>query len=150
LFQKLDQDKTRADFLAAADWLGHAEGGNGRMGAVGFCYGGGIVNFLATKLPHLAAAVPFYGVAPPSEDVARIKAELLVVLAANDERVNAMWPAYESALKAASVHYTLYQPRGTEHGFNNDTTPRYDKEAAAEAWRRTLALFERVLRAHPR
>ena len=146
LFQKLDQDKTRADFVAAAEWLGRIDGGNGRMGAVGFCYGGGIVNLLATKLPHLAAGAPFYGVAPPIADVAGIKAELLVVLAANDDRVNATWPAYEAALKAAAVRYALYQPAGTQHGFNNDTTPRYDKEAAAEAWRRMLALFERVLR----
>ena len=150
LFQKLEQDKTREDFLAAADWLGHAEGGNGRMGAVGFCYGGGIVNFLATKLPRLAAAAPFYGVAPPEEEVANIKAELLVVLAANDDRINAGWPAYEAALKTAGVHYTLYRPPGTQHGFNNDTTPRYDKAAAAEAWRRTLALFDRRLRAPAR
>jgi carboxymethylenebutenolidase len=146
LFQKLDQDKTRADLLAAAEWLGRVDGGNGRMGAVGFCYGGGIVNVLATKLPHLAAAAPFYGVAPPIADVAGIKAELLVVLAANDERVNATWPAYETALKAAGVRYSLCRPAGTQHGFNNDTTPRYDKEAAAEAWRRTLALFEHALR----
>jgi carboxymethylenebutenolidase len=146
LFQKLDQDKTRADFLAAAEWLGRVDGGNGCLGAVGFCYGGGIVNFLATKLPHLAAAAPFYGVAPPTTDVASIKAELLVVLAANDDRVNATWPAYEAALKAAAVHYALYQAAGTQHGFNNDTTPRYDKDAATEAWRRMLALFERVLR----
>jgi carboxymethylenebutenolidase len=118
------------------------------MGAVGFCYGGGIVNFLATKLPWLAAAAPFYGVAPPSEEVARIKAELLVVLAANDDRINAGWPAYEKGLKAAGVHYALYQPPGTQHGFNNDTTPRYDKDAAAEAWRRTIALFDRRLRGH--
>jgi carboxymethylenebutenolidase len=117
------------------------------MGAVGFCYGGGIVNFLATRLPHLAAAAPFYGVAPPSEDVAGIKAELLVVLAGNDERVNASWPGYEAALKAAGVRYTLFQPPGTQHGFNNDTTPRYDKDAATEAWRRTIALFNRKLRA---
>ena len=147
LFGKLDQDKTREDLLAAADWLGRVEGGNGRMGAVGFCYGGGIVNFLATRRPQLAAAAPFYGGAPLSQDVARIKAELLVVLAAEDERINAAWPAYEAALKAAGVRYALYQPAGTRHGFNNDTTPRYDKDAATEAWRRTLALFNRTLRA---
>jgi carboxymethylenebutenolidase len=148
LFAKLDQAKTREDFLAAADHLSHVEGGNGRMGAVGFCYGGGIANFLATQLPHLGAAVPFYGVAPPDEDVPKIKAELLVVLAANDERVNAGWPGYETALKAAGVRYTLYQPAGTQHGFNNDTTPRYDKDAATEAWRRMLELFHRTLRKH--
>ena len=146
LFGKLDQAKTREDFVAAAELLGHVEGGNGRLGVVGFCYGGGIANVLATRLPHLKAAAPFYGVAPPAEDVAKIKAELLVVLAANDDRVNATWPGYETALKASGVHYTMFQPPGTQHGFNNDTTPRYDKGAAAEAWRRTLALFNRTLR----
>jgi carboxymethylenebutenolidase len=145
-FGKLDQAKTREDFVAAADLLGHVEGGNGRLGVVGFCYGGGIANVLATRLPQLKAAAPFYGVAPPTEDVAKIKAEVLVVLAANDDRVNATWPGYETALKAAGVRYTLLQPPGTQHGFNNDTTPRYDKDAAAEAWRRTLALFNRTLR----
>jgi len=146
LFGKLDQAKTREDFVAAAELLGHVEGGNGRLGVVGFCYGGGIANVLATRLPHLKAAAPFYGVAPLAEDVAKIKAELLVVLAANDDRVNATWPGYETALKASGVHYTMFQPPGTQHGFNNDTTPRYDKDAAAEAWRRTLALFNRTLR----
>jgi len=146
-FGKLDQAKTREDFVAAAELLGHVDGGNGRLGVVGFCYGGGTANFLATRLPQLKAAAPFYGVAPPAEDVPKIKAELLVVLAANDDRVNATWPGYEAALKAAGVHYTLLQPPGTQHGFNNDTTPRYDKDAAAEAWRRTLALFNRTLRA---
>ena len=146
LFQKLDQDKTHADFLAAADLLGKLEDGNGKMGAVGFCYGGEVTNFLATELPDLAAAAPFYGPAPPVEKVDAINAEMLVVLAANDERVNATWPAYEAALKQAGVTYTLFQPPGTQHGFNNDTTPRYDEEAAAEAWRRTIALFDRTLR----
>ncbi|MGY1424513.1 dienelactone hydrolase family protein [Lysobacter sp. A289] len=146
LFGKLDQRKTHQDFLAAADMLGKVEGGNGRMGVVGFCYGGGMANFLATRLPGLAAAVPFYGSAPPLEDVEAINAELLVVLAAADERVNATWPGYEAALKEADVDYTLYQPAGTGHGFNNDTTPRYDEDAAREAWRRTVALFDRTLR----
>ena len=114
------------------------------MGAVGFCYGGGIVNFLATQRPDLLAAAPFYGVAPPAEDVPKIKAEMLIVLAANDERVNATWPGYEKALKAAGVHYSLFQPAGTQHGFNNDTTPRYDADAAHEAWNRTIALFRRT------
>ena len=146
LFAKLEQDKTREDFIAAADMLDGIEGGNGKLGAVGFCYGGGIVNFLATRLPRLAAAAPFYGNAAPLEDVARIKAELLVVLAATDERINAAWPAYEAALKRAGVDYALYQPEGTQHGFHNDTTPRHDEDAAREAWRRTLALFDRTLR----
>lgn len=146
LFAKLDQAKTREDFLAATDWLGRLPGGNGRIGAVGFCWGGGIVNFLATQRPQLAAAAPFYGMAPPAAEVANIKAELLVVLAADDARINSGWPACEAALKAAGVRYTLYQPAGTQHGFNNDTTPRYDKAAAGEAWRRTIALFDRTLR----
>ena len=121
------------------------EGGNGRLGVVGFCYGGAIANFLATRLPNLAAAAPFYGGAPRTEDVAAIQAELLVVLAADDERVNAAWPDYEKALKAAGVRYRLLQPPGTQHGFNNDTTPRYDQAAAKEAWDQTLALFKRTL-----
>ncbi|MFZ5638659.1 MAG: dienelactone hydrolase family protein [Pseudomonadota bacterium] len=146
LFAKLEQAKTRQDFLAAARMLLRIEGGNGRLGAVGFCYGGGMSNFLATRLPELRAAAPFYGSAPALEDVPKIAAELLVVLAANDERINAGWPAYEAALKQAGVRYDLFQPPGTQHGFNNDTTPRYDEAAAAEAWKRLLALFARTLR----
>ena len=146
LFAKLDQGKTRQDFIAAARMLRSIEGGNGRLGTVGFCYGGGMANFLATQLPDLDAAAPFYGSAAPLEDVAKIKAELLVVLAASDERINANWPAYEAALKQAGTRYALYQPAGTQHGFNNDTTPRYDEDAAREAWKRMLALFERTLR----
>jgi len=145
-FQTLDQTKTRQDFLAAARMLRAIEGGNGRLGAVGFCYGGGMANFLATQLPDLDAAAPFYGSAPKPEDVAKIEAELLVVLAANDERINAGWPAYEAALKAAGTRYAMFQPAGTQHGFNNDTTPRYDETAAREAWKRLLAMFERTLR----
>ncbi|QSX77818.1 dienelactone hydrolase family protein [Agrilutibacter solisilvae] len=145
-FATLDQDKTRQDFLAAARYLRSVEGSNGRMGAVGFCWGGGMSNFLASQCPDLDAAAPFYGNAAPLEDVGDINAELLVVLAANDERINKEWPAYEAALKAAGVKYTVYQPEGTQHGFHNDTTPRYDEDAAREAWRRTLTLFNRTLR----
>lgn len=145
LFARLDQEKTREDFLAAMAWLARVDGGNGRLAAVGFCYGGAITNFLATRVPELGAAVPFYGMSAPLEDVPRIKAELLVVLASDDERINAAWPAYEAALKQAGVRHSLYQPPGTQHGFNNDTTPRYDEAAAAEAWRRMLALFARTL-----
>ena len=146
LFGKLDQAKTREDMLAAADVAKNIEGGNGKLGAVGFCYGGAIVNLVATKVPGLAAGVPFYGSAPDSDDVKNIKAEMLVVLAGTDERVNASWPDYEKALKEADVKYALFQPEGTQHGFNNDTTPRFDKDAAAEAWSKTLALFNRKLR----
>ncbi|MCW4453655.1 dienelactone hydrolase family protein [Flavobacterium sp. MXW15] len=146
LFPKLDQSKTRQDFIAAARLLHGIEGGNGKLGVVGFCYGGAMANYLASQLPEVAVAVPFYGGAAPLEDVPRIKAELLVVLASDDERVNAQWPAYEAALKAAGVAYALYQPDGTQHGFNNDTTPRYDAAAAAEAWKRMLALFDKGLR----
>ncbi len=146
LFPKLDQARTREDFLAAAAFLQGIEGGNGRLGTVGFCYGGAMAGFLAARLPQLAAAVPFYGTAPAPEEAARIRAELLVVLAETDERVNASWPAFQAALDAAGTTYMVYQPPGTTHGFHNDTTPRYEPEAAAEAWRRTLALFERTLR----
>ncbi|MGE4070778.1 MAG: dienelactone hydrolase family protein [Lysobacterales bacterium] len=146
LFGKLDQAKTREDFLAAAAWLEKLEGGNGKLGAVGFCYGGAISNFLATRLPQLKAAAPFYGSAPALADVPNISAELLIVLAANDERVNSAWPDYEAALKAAGKRYQLLQPADTLHGFNNDTTPRYHEAAASEAWAQTLALFNRTLR----
>jgi carboxymethylenebutenolidase len=145
-FATLDQTKTRADFIAAAGVAAMLEGGNGRLGVVGFCYGGAISHYLSTRLPTLAAAAPFYGPAPDPAEAAKVKAELLVVLAANDDRVNSTWPAYEAALKAAGTRYALYHPANTEHGFHNDTTPRYDEVAAREAWSRTLALFERTLR----
>jgi carboxymethylenebutenolidase len=147
LFGKLDQAKTRQDFLAAANYLRGVDGGNGRLGVIGFCYGGGMANYLATQLPWLRAAAPFYGNAAPLEDVGKIEAELLVVLAATDERINAAWPAYRDALEKEGLRYSLYQPPGTQHGFHNDTTPRYDEAAAKEAWKRALALFQRTLRA---
>ncbi|HEX4854231.1 dienelactone hydrolase family protein [Arenimonas sp.] len=146
LFQQLDQAKTREDMLAAAAYLASVDGGNGRMGAIGFCYGGAIANFLATRLPDLRAAIPFYGSGAPLADVPAINAELLVVLASDDERVNAGWPAYEAALKAAGKTYTLLQPADTLHGFHNDTTPRYAPEAAKQAWEASLALFGRTLK----
>jgi carboxymethylenebutenolidase len=111
------------------------------MGAVGFCYGGGIVHWLATRLPDLNAAVPFYGNTPAPEEAAKVRAPLMVQLAGTDERINAAWPAYEAALKAAGVKYAVYQYAGTQHGFNNDTTPRYDAAAAKLAWERTLTFF---------
>jgi carboxymethylenebutenolidase len=113
---------------------------------VGFCYGGGVANFLATRLPDLGAAVPFYGMAPALDKVAGIKAPLLLHFADSDERINASWPAYETSLKAAGVKFEAFKYPGTQHGFNNDTTPRYEPAAAKLAWQRTLAFFNRTLR----
>ena len=145
-FQQLDQAKTREDFVAAAAYLKKLPQGNGKVGVVGFCYGGGIANFLATRVPDLGAAVPFYGSAPTTADVANINAPLLIQFAETDERVNASWPAYETALKSAGVKYQAFVYPGTQHGFNNDTTPRYNKEAAALAWERTIGFFNENLR----
>ncbi len=146
LFPKLDQAKTRKDFILAARVLKALPEGNGKVGVVGFCYGGGVANFLATQLPDLAAAVPFYGAQPPAEDVAKIKAALLIHYAGNDDRINAGWPAYEAALKAAGVKYEAFIYPGVQHGFNNDTTPRFDAAAAKLAWTRTIDFFNAHLR----
>jgi len=146
LFAKLDQARAREDFLAALAFLETRPECSGRVGAVGFCWGGGMVNFLATRAPRLAAAVPFYGGQPPSEDVAKIKAPLLIHYAEKDDRINAGIPAFEQALEASKVKYRLFIYPGTQHGFNNDTTPRYDKAAADLAWKRTLDFFEQHLR----
>ena len=146
LFPRLDQPKAFEDFIAATHYLRAQPGTSNRLGVVGFCYGGAIANRLAVALPDLAVAVPFYGSAPPLENVPAIKAELMLHFAANDERVNASWPPYEAALKAAGITYTAYVYPNTQHGFHNDTTPRYDPEAAALAWRRTVELFNRALR----
>ena len=147
LFAKLDQAKTRADFVAAAHHARGLDGGNGRLGTVGFCWGGGIVNVLATRVPELRAGVAFYGVAPPLDQVADIgkDTELLLIFASEDDRVNATWPAYRDTLKTAGVKFETVTYPGTQHGFNNDTTPRYDQAAATQAWGRTMALFERTL-----
>jgi carboxymethylenebutenolidase len=147
LFAKLDQTKARADFIAAAAYLKALPECTGRIGVVGFCYGGGIANFLATRIPDLAAAVPFYGAQPDAESAAKIKAPLLIHYAADDERINAGWPEYERALKGAGVKYQAFVYPGTQHGFNNDTTPRYDEAAAKLAWQRTIAFFNANLRA---
>lgn len=147
LFAKLDQAKTRNDFIAGAKFLQSHPRSNGKLGAVGFCYGGGIVNMLATQMPDLAAAVPFYGSQPAAADVAKIKSPMLIQYAATDERINAGWPAFEAALKANGVRYTAYVYPGTQHGFNNDTTPRYDEAAAKLAWSRTVAFFRQTLAA---
>ena len=146
VFPKLDQAKTREDFVAAAAWLKARPETNGKIGAVGFCWGGAIVNFLATRLPDLAAGVPFYGTAPAAEDVAKIKSPLLMQYAENDDRVNATWPAYDEALKANKVPHEMFKYPGTQHGFNNDTTPRYDAAAAKLAWTRTVDFFNKHLR----
>jgi carboxymethylenebutenolidase len=145
-FAQLDQAKTRADMLAAARYLEGVPGGNGKVGAVGFCWGGAMVNELAVRLPDLGAGVSFYGRAPALEQVGQIKAPLLQVFAENDPGVNATWPPYEAALKAAGVRYEAVVYPGTQHGFNNDTTPRYDAQAASQAWQRTVAFFNRHLR----
>lgn len=145
LFSKLDQTKTREDFVAAAQFLKHEPHGNGKLGVVGFCYGGGIAHLLATRLPDLDAAVPFYGMPPAPEEAKKVKAPLLVNLAEHDDRINSAWPAYETALKAAGVKYEAFTYPGTQHGFHNDTTPRYDEASAKLAWQRTLALFHRTL-----
>jgi carboxymethylenebutenolidase len=141
-FAKLDQGKAQQDFLAAAGWLKSRPDSTGKLGAVGFCYGGGVVHMLSTRLPDLNAAVPFYGNSPAPEEAAKVKAPLLVQLADIDERINAAWPAYEAALKAAGAKYTMYRYPGTQHGFNNDTTPRFDAAAAKLAWERTVGFFK--------
>lgn len=146
LFQKLDKAKLQADFITAVGVLKKLPESNGKVGAVGFCYGGGIVNFLATRIPDLAAAVPFYGSQPTAEETAKIKAPLLIHYAGVDERINAGWPAYESALKAAGVNYEAFIYPGVQHGFNNDTTPRFDEAAAKLAWERTIRFFNDHLR----
>jgi carboxymethylenebutenolidase len=146
LFQKLDQATTREDFVTAVSFLKSRPECTGKVGAVGFCYGGSIANMLATRVPDLGGAVPFYGGQPKAEDVPKIKAPLLIHYAENDERVNAGWPAYEAALKANGVKYETFIYPGTQHGFNNDTTPRYDEAAAKLAWSRTVEFFKKNLR----
>ena len=146
LFAKLDQNKTGEDFVATANHARSIAGGNGKLGAVGFCWGGGIVNLVAARVPELAAGAPFYGRPAPLDRVGKIKAELLLHFAGNDAGINAAWPPYEAALKAAGVRFEAHTYPGTQHGFNNDTTPRFDEAAAKLAWGRTLALFNRTLR----
>ena len=147
LFQKVDRQKMAEDFLAAARWLKARSDCTGKIGVVGFCFGGGISNTMAVRLgADLAAAVPFYGGQPRAEDVAKIKAPLLIHYASLDTRINDGWPAYEAALKANNVTYTMHMYEGTNHGFHNDTTPRYDEAAAKLAWQRTLGFFGKYVR----
>ena len=147
LFGQVDRPKMTEDFLAAARWLKERADCTGKIGVVGFCFGGGIANTLAVRMgADLAAAVPFYGAQPSAADAAKIKAPLLLHYASLDTRITGGWPAYEEALKANHVTYTAYIYEGANHGFHNDTTPRYDEAAAKLAWQRTLDFFNKYLR----
>ena len=146
LFAKLDGARRNEDLLAAYPVLEKRPECNGRIGATGFCFGGGVVGMMATRLPGLRAAVPFYGSQPSAEDTAKIKAPLLIHYAETDPRINAGWPAWEDALKLHDIRYQMYIFPGTQHGFHNDTTPRYDEKAAKLAWSRTLDFFDLHLR----
>ena len=144
--RKLDGGKLMEDWVAAVRYLQAHEDCTGRVGCVGFCYGGGVSNALAVRVPNLAAAVPFYGRQAATEDVPKINAPLLLHYGSLDERVNAGWPAYEAALKASGKEYMAHMYEGANHGFHNDTTPRYDEAAAKLAWERTMAFFDQHLR----
>ena len=146
LFGKVDRSKMLEDFVAAANWLKSRPDSTGRLGAVGFCFGGGIANMLAVRVPDLAAAVPFYGGPPPAADIPKIKAAVLVHHGELDTRLAETWPAYDAALKAANVPHEGYIYPKANHGFHNDTTPRYDEAAAKLAWGRTLEWFNKYLR----
>ncbi len=143
---KLDREKLENDFVAAVHFLQKHPDCTGKVGCVGFCFGGGIANMLAVRVPDLAAAVPFYGRQADAADVPKIHAPLLIHYGSLDERVNAGWPAYEAALKANKKQFTMHMYEGANHGFHNDTTPRYDEEAAKLAWQRTLEFFNQHLR----
>ena len=145
LQQTVDPVKLMNDFFAAVDFLMTHEGSTGRVGIVGFCYGGGVCNAAAVAIPELAAAVPFYGRQAAAEDVPKIQAPLMLHYAGLDERINAGWPDYEAALKANGKEYQVFFYEGVNHGFHNDTTPRYDQAAAELAWGRTLDFFKAKL-----
>jgi carboxymethylenebutenolidase len=145
-FATLDTKKRTEDLVTGAEFLKARPECTGKIGAVGFCFGGGIVNMFAVRMPDLAASVPFYGAQPAAEDVAKIKAPLLIHYAGLDERINAGWPAYEAALKANKVRYEAFIYPNVNHGFHNDTTPRYDEAAAKLAWQRTVDFFAKNLR----
>jgi carboxymethylenebutenolidase len=143
---KRDKNEMLEDFIAAFDYLKNHKDCNGKVGVVGFCFGGWIANMMAVRIPDLAAAVPFYGTQPAADDVPKIKAPLLLHYAGLDTRVNEGWPAYEAALKANKKEYTAYTYANVNHGFHNDTTPRYDKPAAELAWQRTIDFFNQKLK----
>jgi len=145
-FREVNGPKMLEDFVASAAWLKARPESSGKFGAVGFCFGGGIVNQLAVRLPDLGAGAPFYGRQPGAEDVPKIKAPLMLHYAGNDQGVNAGIPAYEAALKANNKKYEVFVYEGTQHGFHNDTTPRYDEAAAKLAWSRTIDFFNKNLR----
>jgi carboxymethylenebutenolidase len=145
-FREVNGPKMLEDFVASAAWLKARPESNGKIGAVGFCFGGGIVNQLAVRMPDLGAGAPFYGRQPGADDVAKIKAPLMLHYAANDQGVNAGIPAYEAALKANNKKYEIFTYENTQHGFHNDTTPRYDETAAKLAWQRTVDFFNKNLR----
>ena len=148
LFGQVDRAKMIEDFLASATWLKSRPDGTGKLGAVGFCFGGGVVNQLAVRLgPDLAAAVPFYGAQPKPEETAKIKAPINAQYAELDARITDGWPAFDTALTQAGVTHEGHIYKGTNHGFHNDTTPRYDEAAAKEAWQRTLDWFNKYLKA---
>ena len=144
--RKRDRNEMLEDFIAAFDYLKNHEKCSGKIGVVGFCFGGWISNMMAVKLPDLGAAVPFYGGQPKAEDVPKINAPLLLQYAELDERVNAGWPDYESALKANNKVYTAHMYPGVKHGFHNNSTPRFDEDAANLAWERTIAFFTKHLK----
>lgn len=145
LQSKRDRNDMLEDFIAAYDYLKTNKDCNGKVGVVGFCFGGWIANMMAVRIPDLAAAVPFYGGQPTGDDVAKIKAPLLIHYGALDTRVNEGWPAYEAALKQNHKEYKEYVYANANHGFHNDTTPRYDKAAAELAWQRTIDFFKEKL-----
>lgn len=142
---KLDSGKLLMDFVAAFEWLKQDPDTNGKIGAVGFCFGGSVVNQMAVLLPDLAAAVPYYGAAPKAEDVPRIKAPLLIHHGELDKRLVEGLPAYEAALKANGKSYEAFVYPNANHGFHNDTTPRYDKTQAELSWERTIAFLKKNL-----
>jgi carboxymethylenebutenolidase len=144
--RSLNSAKLRTDLLNSARYVKAHALSNGKLGAVGFCYGGGVINYLAVQMGgDLQAGVPFYGRTPKSEDVSKIKAAMMMHYAGNDQRINAGKDAYEAALKANNVDYAMYTYPGTRHGFNNNSTKRYDAEAAKLAWQRTIAHFKKHL-----